>query len=274
MDSNHDAVAQPALVELLNPDGDLIGGDLTSRAVSNFTSDLEPRSLASADRGVRTIGLIDGYQFSQECLKKAFETIDAHFIVSAFTSVPECIAHGPRDFDVVVFYSHATSTSEMTIAPDIAAIREALPDTPLVVFSDAEDAQHPKTIRNALKVGAHGFVPTRTTGIPMAIAAIRFVIAGGTFAPLDMLLSSRAERAPEIADTARGSGLTSRQMAVLSHLQQGKANKIIAYELSVSESTVKVHVRNIMRKMGATNRTQAAYKAQKLWDGSDLGCRP
>ncbi len=53
-------------------------------------------------------------------------------------------------------------------------------------------------------------------------------------------------------------------MAVLSHLQQGKANKIIAHELSMSESTVKVHVRNIMRKVGATNRTQAAYKARQM----------
>ena len=54
--------------------------------------------------------------------------------------------------------------------------------------------------------------------------------------------------------------LTTRQIAVLSHLQQGKANKIIAHELRMSESTVKVHVRNIMRKMGATNRTQAAVQ--------------
>jgi DNA-binding NarL/FixJ family response regulator len=52
-------------------------------------------------------------------------------------------------------------------------------------------------------------------------------------------------------------------------LQQGKANKIIAYELGMSESTVKVHVRNIMRKMGATNRTQVAYKAQSLLQNFD-----
>ncbi len=55
---------------------------------------------------------------------------------------------------------------------------------------------------------------------------------------------------------------------VFRHLKQGKANKIIAHELGMSESTVKVHVRNIMRKMGATNRTQAAYKAQGLWEAS------
>ena len=50
-------------------------------------------------------------------------------------------------------------------------------------------------------------------------------------------------------------------MDVLSQLQRGKANKIIAFDLGMSESTVKVHIRNIMRKMGATNRTQVVYKA-------------
>ena len=58
-------------------------------------------------------------------------------------------------------------------------------------------------------------------------------------------------------------------MAVLAQLRQGKANKLIAHELSMSESTVKVHVRNIMRKMGATNRTQAVYKAQQLSNHSE-----
>ena len=65
--------------------------------------------------------------------------------------------------------------------------------------------------------------------------------------------------------------LTPRQATVLSLLQQGKANKIIAYELGMSESTVKVHIRNIMRKIGATNRTQAIYKLQQLSDEKALG---
>jgi hypothetical protein len=54
-------------------------------------------------------------------------------------------------------------------------------------------------------------------------------------------------------------------MAVLTLLQRGKANKIIAHELCMSENTVKIHVRNIMRKMNATNRTQAVDKARALW---------
>ena len=98
----------------------------------------------------------------------------------------------------------------------------------------------------------------------MIQAAIRFVHAGGTYAPLGQLLTIPAERNPTAAASSADHQLTPRQAAVLEHLRQGKANKIIAYELSMSESTVKVHVRNIMRKLSATNRTQVAYKAQLL----------
>ncbi len=58
---------------------------------------------------------------------------------------------------------------------------------------------------------------------------------------------------------------TARQAAVIEALRRGKANKIIAYELSMCESTVKVHIRNIMKKLNATNRTEVAYKMDTLF---------
>jgi DNA-binding NarL/FixJ family response regulator len=57
-------------------------------------------------------------------------------------------------------------------------------------------------------------------------------------------------------------GVTARELAVIRALQQGKSNKVIAYELNMCESTVKVHVRNLMKKMKAKNRTDLAIKAQ------------
>ena len=57
---------------------------------------------------------------------------------------------------------------------------------------------------------------------------------------------------------------TARQAAVIGALRQGKQNKIIAYELNMRESTVKVHVRNIMKKLNATNRTEVAYLTNQL----------
>jgi DNA-binding NarL/FixJ family response regulator len=220
--------------------------------------------------GTLKIGLIDCHQLSQECLRNALESRVPGLTVHPFSTLQECLTKNSGDFDLFIYFWHANEASAMTAMQSVSQAAAALGEVPLVVLSDSEEAPHPKTVRTTLKSGARGFIPTRTTGIQMTAAAIRFVRAGGTFAPLDLLLSSRQERGPALPEVARKHRLTSRQAVVLSHLQQGKANKIIAHELSMSESTVKVHVRNIMRKMGATNRTQAVYKAQKLWDTAEI----
>ena len=83
-----------------------------------------------------------------------------------------------------------------------------------------------------------------------------------------------ANRNGECASVAKRTGdaiFTARQTAVLNVLCKGKANKIIAYELCMCESTVKVHVRNIMKKLKATNRTQIAYLVRELMNGK-LAC--
>jgi DNA-binding NarL/FixJ family response regulator len=90
------------------------------------------------------------------------------------------------------------------------------------------------------------------------------MLAGGTFAPLALTagLPQASNRndlpAPADGQAAKDYRLTYREAEVLQLLQLGKPNKIIAFELSISESTVKVHVRNIMKKLHATNRTQVA----------------
>ena len=93
----------------------------------------------------------------------------------------------------------------------------------------------------------------------VAINAIRLVLAGGAFVPAAALISSR----DEVERSAPGTGakriFTERQTAVIEAIRLGKPNKIIAYELSMCESTVKVHIRAIMKKLKASNRTQVAY---------------
>jgi DNA-binding NarL/FixJ family response regulator len=112
-----------------------------------------------------------------------------------------------------------------------------------------------------LAAGARGFIPSTSTNIQLATAAIRLVRQGGSFAPLDLMTTDkRGRKASE--DAAESKRLTPRESKVLSRLQRGQPNKIIAYELTLTDSTVKVHSRNIMRKMGATNRTEAVYKSQ------------
>ena len=136
---------------------------------------------------------------------------------------------------------------------------------PLVVLSDTDDEREAEVSRKMLESGANGFIPTRTSSVFITVGAIRFAKDGGGPEPFEP--RSHAPR-PERHGVERPSRLTAREMAVLALLQRGKANKIIAHELSMSENTVKIHVRNIMRKMDATNRTQAVDKARTLWGGA------
>jgi DNA-binding NarL/FixJ family response regulator len=250
-------------------------GDLFSEIVSTFG--IEPKKDAfqygEISTSALTVGLVGCYRFSQECLIKALENLHPQLTIVPFATVADCIAERRTDLDLIIYYSHhsqANGASDAALTHHLSALGQAFPAIPLVVLSDADDAQRLKNFRDTLKSGAHGFIPTRTTGIPIAIAALRLIKAGGTFAPMDLMLANANRTDDERAqpDTVRQRPLTSRQMVVLAHLRRGSANKIIAHELDMSESTVKVHVRNIMRKVGATNRTQAVYKAQKLLENA------
>ena len=91
-----------------------------------------------------------------------------------------------------------------------------------------------------------------SSGFDIFVEALRFVGAGGTYVPVQCLLAAR--QTPTAAPEAiAASGITSRELAVIQAIRQGKPNKVIAYELNMCESTVKVHVRHIMRKLQARN---------------------
>jgi DNA-binding NarL/FixJ family response regulator len=211
------------------------------------------------------LGLVDANRFTRECLVKALIAMHDGLTIRSFATVAECVEHTEDAFDLIAYYSHDAELVPGVAFEGLTVVRQRLGEVPVIVLSDARGAEEARTIRDILAAGVQGFIPTRTTGVPVALAVIRFVYAGGTFAPLDALLATRTDRgASPQTDGPRLSGLTLRQRDVLSHLRQGKANKTIAYELGVSESTVKVHIRNIMRRMKATNRTEAVYKAQSL----------
>jgi DNA-binding NarL/FixJ family response regulator len=234
-----------------------VGGVVERRAESTPPAGFSEES----DLGALRIAWIDCYALTRDCILRAILELQPSLKVSPFVSVTDFVRMGNGAFDLIILYSHA---SYDVCLQEIAAIRQALGSAPLIMLSDLEDSHQLNTIRGALRAGANGFISTRSTGLAMTLSAIRFVQAGGTFAPLEMLLSDVSS--PPAAQPAPASPyrLTARQKAVLAQLQQGKANKIIAHELGMSESTAKVHIRNIMRKMGATNRTQAAFNALKL----------
>ena len=212
------------------------------------------------------IALIDTLRFSCDCLILALRASWPQLRPVAFASVEEYIEANDGSADVILFRSHDIGPLESFTLGQVASLRAAFPATPIILMSDSRNALWPATIRSVIDNGARGVIPTITTDMRAAVAAIRFVQAGGTYAPVDVLLHRRTEAGSSPNDMRKAEKLTSRQISVLAHLRHGKANKTIAYELGMAESTVKVHVRNIMRKLGATNRTQAVFKADQLWN--------
>ena len=215
------------------------------------------------------VALIDGVQFSRDCLIQALRVQSPELSMVPFATIKECIDHSPVGLRMILYYAHQDSSSQADVLQNVNQLRRAFASTPIVLLSDASVALQPGSIRAAISSGAQGYIATANTAMSAAVAAIRLVKDGGTTVPLDVLLA-RKNRADIPTSEETRSRLTARQMTVLSHLRQGKANKIIAYELGMSESTVKVHVRNIMRRMGATNRTQAVYKSQQLLSASTM----
>jgi DNA-binding NarL/FixJ family response regulator len=140
-------------------------------------------------------------------------------------------------------------------------VRGSRPDLPVVVVSADDDAE---TIAGALRYGAQGFIPKSTEAGQIG-RAIEAVLAGEIHTPPGYLAPRAAAGADEDLRIARRVGeLTPQQFRVLGMLCSGLLNKQVAYELDVSEATVKAHVTAILRKLGVATRTQAVLAAGRL----------
>jgi DNA-binding NarL/FixJ family response regulator len=138
-------------------------------------------------------------------------------------------------------------------------LRAQYPSVPIVVVSANDD---PAVIRRCLDLGTSGFIP-KTLGTDEMRVAIKRVLDGGVCMPPDVDLDTGAD-AETAALMARLTSLTPQQVRVLMMLSEGLLNKQIAYELSVSEATVKAHVSAILQKLGVDSRTQAVIAAAKI----------
>ena len=212
---------------------------------------------------------MDCYCLSRDCIIGAIHALGSDIKIVPFSSIRECITYQGNDLNIIVYYCHDDNSLEHLTGQEVTTLRQAFSDVPIIVLSDARQASQPRVARAVISSGARGFIATRTIEMPIVPAAIRYVSEGGTIVPVDILFSEKVEDDEPLDQEMIAAGLTSRQMAVLAHLRQGKPNKIIAHDLRMSESTVKVHIRNIMRKMGATNRTQAVYKARQFHDNQE-----
>lgn len=150
---------------------------------------------------------------------------------------------------------------EMQDMPWMDALQEmhkTLPKAAIVVVSASEDG---RTIRSVMSTGVKGYIPKRSD-VKVFDNALKLILDGGTYVP-PVLISN-----PPINNlSTKSTGLktlTNRQSQVLDLIAQGKSNKQIAYDMGVSESTVKLHINALLRSLHVSNRTQAVVTAQKL----------
>lgn len=180
------------------------------------------------------------------------------------------IACNEQGVDLVLLDLHMPGESGLS---SFHAIQEKC-GCPIVVLSSEDD---PQIIRSTIESGAAGFIPKSSTP-EVLIAALKLILAGGIYLPTSVLstvlpVSGKARLAHE-TDPSEVSGalnnLSPRQLDVLHRAIQGKANKVIARELDLSEGTVKAHMSASYRALGVNNRTEAVYAAAKLGLSSEL----
>lgn len=189
----------------------------------------------------------------------------------------DCLDRSYPDHEIVAFGSLAEwrgSAKKTTLKPAVVIYfapagiglmmksefehLEALaPDTPIIVVSDAASSDE---IKRIIDYGARGYIPT-SMSYRVAVEAVRFVEAGGTFVPAVNFLAGGDSRQQPAASV-----LTERQMKVVEAVGHGFANKQIAHKLKMSENTVKVHLRHIMKKLNVRNRTEIAIMTRSLLD--------
>ena len=207
----------------------------------------------------RTILVADDHPLFRAALRGAVAAscADAEFVeADSVASLLEAIERHPQAelllLDLDMPGAHGFSA--------LAHVRGTRPELPVVVVSATADAH---TVANAFSYGAQGFIAKSADARAIG-AGIESVLQGELVAPPGYRAPADHGAGPDLDVAARLSELTPQQFRVLSMLLSGLLNKQIAFELEVSEATVKAHVTAVLRKLGVASRTQAVVRVGRL----------
>jgi DNA-binding NarL/FixJ family response regulator len=215
----------------------------------------EPEAVYSSEN---LVVVVDKRALERECLARGLVEHNRDLKITAVGSLDE-FKNLPKEghTSAILVVLGAQKVSDQGVRTELSHFVSDVDAIPVIVVADSDE---PAEILAALESGARGYVPTNVN-VRVAAEAISLARAGGIFVPASSILRLR-----EVIHAASGSTrplsamFTTRQAGVVAALRQGKPNKIIAYDLNLCESAVKVHIRNIMKKLTATNRTEIAYK--------------
>jgi DNA-binding NarL/FixJ family response regulator len=244
------------------------GKEITGSLIHPISLESSNRMNEKAFEGVnlrrdRSLLIIDNRALDRQCLAQCISAHKIDMDVVALGSMDEW-KRKRNDYPplaAILLNVGGRRIAEPSVAEEIKRLASEF-EAPLIVLADTDDLAQ---IMKALECGAKGYIPS-SVSIDVCIEAIALSLAGGIFVPASSVFAMRQvlETGSPVARPLAGM-FTARQAEVVEALRRGKANKIIAYELNLRESTVKVHIRNIMKKVRATNRTEVAYKINDLF---------
>lgn len=200
------------------------------------------------------IVLIEPRRFIRECLTKGIEDACSQNVI-ALASVDEWMKASININASLLLLSGLDSSDWDAFLINAQALSRACGFVPVVILSD--DREFVRRLAGSPDCELAGIIPTDMP-LDLAMQALQLIRSGVT---LISPMASKNDQETQIDQSGKPLDLlfTARQIEVLEALRQGKANKTIACELQLQESTVKVHVRNIMKKLKAKNRTEVAY---------------
>lgn len=206
-----------------------------------------------------TVIVADDHPLFRTAIKEALEAEQGgttFLEANSFESL-QALVDEQKEVDLVLLDLHMPGVSGFA---GLVYLCKRYPSVPVVIISANED---PVVIRRALEHGAAGFIP-KSSSIDTITQAISAILMGEIWAPAPQEGTGKNHGASELELAERMAQLTPQQFKVLMMMSQGLLNKQIAYELGVSEATIKAHVTAIMTKLGVTNRTQAVLAANRL----------
>ena len=202
--------------------------------------------------------IVDDHPLFRDALKKTLElTLDNPEILT-FGNMKDLTTHldTNNEADVVLLDLMIPGVQGLS---GLIQLREKHPAIPVVVITATDT---PETIRRCFELGALGFIP-KTLPIDEVKVAVTAILKGETWMPATYD-PNKVEVSENAEIIARLGTLTPQQKRVLKMLSEGMLNKQIAYELSVSEATIKAHVSAILKKLAVSSRTQAAITVSKI----------
>ena len=205
--------------------------------------------------------IADDHALFRDGLSVHLEQIDPHAMIFQAGNFSQAlkIADDEKKLDLVIM---DLDMPDMNWEEAIKDIKQKSADARFVIISASEDSRN---IRKSMEYGVCGYIPKRSD-TKVITGALKLILDGGTYLPPAILSTQSNSALPVHGHVASGGSkkLTNRQAQVLELVAKGMSNKQIAYEMGVSEATVKLHINALLRAVGATNRTQAVVIAQKM----------